>query len=315
MDSEKENLIQRKYLVFDGLLVLFIATIAFFVYTVNLEQKKVEVLESTENKQTRKIIQDVKITAKSAYVFDVYKNEVIYEKNSKTQLPLASLTKLMMALTAWEVLPPDSKITIKKEFLSEDGDSGLLANETWNLKDLLDFSLVVSSNDGSRSIASVIGARNLNNSDYNLGRKEFVSLMNKKAQELNLSQTYFINENGLDIENYSGGYGTAEDISSLVKYIIQNSPELLEATKYPILTVSSQSKIHKIKNTNKDIELMTGLIGSKTGYTLQAGGNLVVALDASIGRPIIIVVLGSTFDGRFSDVLALANSSLDYIKE
>ena len=62
-------------------------------------------------------------------MYDVLKNEVIYKKNETAQMPLASLTKLMTALTAVELVPKDSHIIVRKEFLREEGDTGLLPAE------------------------------------------------------------------------------------------------------------------------------------------------------------------------------------------
>jgi D-alanyl-D-alanine carboxypeptidase (penicillin-binding protein 5/6) len=254
----------------------------------------------------------VTIGAKAAYVYDLAEQKVLYRKNEFAQLPLASLTKLMMAYTATELLPKDSKITIKKEFLEEDGDSGLLVNESWKLSDLLDFSLVVSSNDGARAIASVIGATDLKTDDYDLGRKDFINKMNLNAKALGLKQTYFVNESGLDVGEVSGGYGSAIDVANLLAYMLKNTPDVLEATKDETITVDSLDAAHTGKNTNIDIGKIPGLLASKTGFTDMAGGNLAVAFDTSIGHPIIAVVLGSTEDGRFSDISALVNASFAY---
>src|SRR5204862_245705 len=101
----------------------------------------------------------------------------------------------------------------------------------WKLKDLLDFSLLVSSNDGARSVASVVGAMDLKTNDYDLGRKDFINKMNMRAQDLGLKQTYFVNESGLDEGSVSGGYGSAKDVETLLQYILTNKPELVEATK------------------------------------------------------------------------------------
>jgi serine-type D-Ala-D-Ala carboxypeptidase (penicillin-binding protein 5/6) len=191
----------------------------------------------------------------------------------------------------------------------------LVANESWRLKDLLDFSLVVSSNDGARSIASAVGAFDLKSDDYDLGRKDFITKMNKTAQDLGLKQTYFVNESGLDVGSVSGGYGSAIDVAALMQYILVHHPEVLEATKYPTLDIKSFDAKHVAKNTNTDIGDIPGLIASKTGYTELAGGNLAIVFDSSIGRPIIVVVLGSTQEGRFADVSALVNASLTYIQE
>jgi D-alanyl-D-alanine carboxypeptidase len=318
-NSEPKKGISKWLLAFNALSIFLII---FMVFTIDNILKKREVKKESENEalvyesQIPSPFEKVTILGKAAYVFDVTKNRILYKKNEFEQLPLASLTKLMTALTAYDLMPSDSEVTIKKEFLSEDGDNGLLANESWKLKDLLDFSLVVSSNDGARSIASVVGAANLKTNDYDLGRKDFISKMNQKAQELGLKQMYFTNETGLDQDYVSGGYGSALDVEKLFQYIIQNKPEVISATKFSDIKIESMdNKSHKAQNTNVDVNTIPGLIGSKTGYTALAGGNLAVAFDPSIGRPIIVVVLGSTPDGRFKDVEALVKASLEYVKE
>ena len=316
MDSieQKPGNISKTLLVFNTVLVLLVIWSVFSVYSkFHPIVKKSEV--RSEKVVESKAFNNINITAKSAYVFDVLQNKVLFKKNEFVQLPLASVTKLMMALTAIELFPKGQHITIKKEFLEEEGDTGLLAGESWKLKDLLDFSLLVSSNDGARSIASVVGAFDLQNQDYELGRKDFINKMNIKAQELGLKQTYFVNESGLDISGVSGGYGSAIDVEKLLQYILENRPEILEATKYQSVDINSLNKTHVAKNTNTDINEIPGIIASKTGFTEMAGGNLAIAFDPSIGQPIIVVVLGSSEKGRFTDVSQLVKASLDYIRE
>jgi D-alanyl-D-alanine carboxypeptidase len=310
--------ISKGLLAFNAFSLLLIVSMVFLIDN-SLSKKETQ----AETKNGATVVQseipdpfkDINIEGKAAYVFDVSKNKVLYKKNEFEQLPLASLTKLMTALTAYDLFPKDSQIIIKKEFLKEEGDSGLLANESWKLKDLLDFSLVVSSNDGARSVASVIGANNLNTDDYNLGRRDFITKMNEKAESLGLRQMYFINESGLDEGSVSGGYGSAIDVEKLLQYLIQHKPEIIEATRFTDIKIDSMNKSHPAENTNIDVGEIPGLIASKTGYTNLAGGNLAIAFDPSIGRPIIVVVLGSTQEGRFKDVEALIKASLDYVKE
>lgn len=308
-NEQKVEPISKALLVLNGVVVLLIILMVFLIYTRSTYKQQVKKQSATTNLQ---VFDNLKIEAKAVYVFDVFRDRVLFKKNEFAQLPLASVTKLMMALTAIELVSGNSNITVKKEFLREEGDSGLLADESWRLKDLLDFSLVVSSNDGARSIASVVGAMDLETQDYNLGHKDFINKMNIKAQELGLKQTYFINESGLDVGSMSGGYGSAIDVAELLQYIIVNYPDILEATKYKNLSIPSANKIHSAKNTNIGLGDIPNLIASKTGYTSLAGGNLAVAFDSSMGRPIIVVVLGSTEQGRFSDVSALVGASLGY---
>ncbi|MFI5205966.1 MAG: hypothetical protein ACHQVK_03420 [Candidatus Paceibacterales bacterium] len=144
---------------------------------------------------------------------------------------------------------------------------------------------------------------------------DFIKQMNAEAQRIGLKETYFINESGLDEGSVSGGYGSAIDVSKMMQYILANKPEIVEDTKYPSVDIKSLNATHTAKNTNTDIGAIPGLLASKTGYTTLAGGNLVVAFDASIGRPIIVVVLGSTESGRFEDVSNLVKASLAYITE
>ncbi len=228
-------------------------------------------------------------------------------------MPLASLTKLMTALTAMELLPENTRITINKEFLQDDGNSGLAVGESWSLKNLLDFSLVVSSNGGARSIASVVGATLDKTQDFSLGRTDFIKQMNLEVKKIGLSQSYFLNESGLDQSSTeNGGYGSADDVAKLVQYILTNKPNILEPTKYSNLSVTSLSETHIAKNTDVLADTIPGLLASKTGYTDLAGGNLVVAFDASIGHPFIAVVLGSTQSGRFSDMQTLVDATMKY---
>jgi D-alanyl-D-alanine carboxypeptidase len=314
MDSGEKKKISISLLILNTIFVVSIIAMIFVIYDSSKKSTERNVVVANQVAVTH-AFDNVNLEAKAVYIYDVINNKIIFKKNETAQLPLASLTKLMTALTASDLLPENSKITIKKEFLSEEGDNGLLANESWILKDLLDFSLVVSSNDGARSIASVIGATLTQNNDYNMGRKDFISKMNDKARELGLTETYFINESGLDEGSTSGGYGSAKNVEKLMQYILTNKPDLLEATKYSVLTVDSLSKEHKAINTNIVIDQIPGLIASKTGYTDLAGGNLAITFDASIGRPIVIVVLGSSEKGRFSDINQLVKASLDYIRE
>jgi D-alanyl-D-alanine carboxypeptidase (penicillin-binding protein 5/6) len=116
-----------------------------------------------------------------------------------------------------------------------------------------------------------------------------------------------LNPTGLDISaEEAGAYGTARDVSFLLEYIVKNHPAILEPTKSnKTLLYNTVGGFHEAKNTNNIVNQIPNLIGSKTGYTDLAGGNLTVVLDIGFNHPVIITVLGSTIDGRFSDVSKL----------
>jgi D-alanyl-D-alanine carboxypeptidase len=256
------------------------------------------------------------LDAKSVFVWDINAHKAIFAKDAQTPRALASLTKLMTAVTALSILPPHTVVTIKDEFLNTEGNSGLYANERWNLKDILDYSLIVSSNDGAHSIAAVAGAFASSTQDYNIGLQTFIVKMNQMALHIGLPTMHFSNETGLDVsDTQAGSYGSAEDVAKLMEYAMKKYPNVLEVTKNQATTISSYDKSHMAINTDSAVSKIPNLIASKTGYTALAGGNVAVVFDAGIDKPIAIVVLGSSFNGRFTDMEQLASSTLAYIRE
>ncbi len=258
------------------------------------------------------------VSAKSAIVLDLTTGKVLYEKNADEPLPLASITKVMTALVAAEKAGSLKEVEITESDLTPEGDSGLLVNSKWDLKKLIDYSLLVSSNDGARAIALAVGAfenKITQNEDETL--KTFVTQMNLTAKKIGMYNTMFFNEHGLDRDvDHVGAYGSARDIAKLFSYSLRNYPNLLEATKYPHITFTDKGGfVHEANNTNISTNEIPNLLASKTGFTDLAGGNLAIAFDAGLGRPVIISVLGSTQEGRFADVLNLASTTLEYFRQ
>ena len=175
--------------------------------------------------------------------------------------------------------------------------------ERWTLKKLIEFTLTTSSNDGAGAISSTFNSKKANN-------LTFIDRMNEEAVKLGLSHTRFINETGLDENlNTPGAYGSAHDISVLLGEFLREYPEILEATTYDIQGIYSEDKVHNIENTNKEVNKILGLMASKTGFTDLA------AFDAGLGQTVIIVVLGSTQEGRFSDIKFLVERTLEAINK
>jgi D-alanyl-D-alanine carboxypeptidase (penicillin-binding protein 5/6) len=173
---------------------------------------------------------------------------------------------------------------------------------------------MTSSNDGAHSLASVIGY--VKQDESKTARELFIEEMNKKTQEIGLAQTYFLNESGLDMnEEISGAYGSAKDMAFLMGHIIENNAKILEATRYSELKINSKNLIYDAENTNQYAESIPGILGSKTGFTDLAGGNLVVGFDLGINHPIIVSVLGSTREGRFKDVNKLVKATINKFKK
>ena len=252
------------------------------------------------------VYEKVSLEGESALVWEVGENRPLFTRNETTQRPLASLSKVMTALLAYEILGPDALVKVDSRDLLWDG---LRAGEIWNVADLVDFMLVVSSNDAARVLATAL------NDDGN-SESAFVDAMNNKANELGMLNTYFLNPSGLDVdeETLSGTYGTTEDIVILFNHILNEYPEIFAATTFDSVARSSQSgNRYSGDNTNDLVNSIPGLVASKTGFTDLAGGNLVVVFDAGIGQKYVIAVLGSSKEGRFSDVRALHKATMDFI--
>ncbi len=266
--------------------------------------------ESWDNSESG-AFNDVKIIGEAAFVYDVRAQKVIYEKNPDSRLPLASITKLMTALVAYEIVAEDTTVPISYSAILQDGESGLTDGEKFSLNSLMELTLTNSSNDGAYAMAAAAGAL----LDPNKPATSFVEAMNIRAEELGLTQTEFKNPTGLDIsETEAGALGSARDVAFLMDYILKNQPEILESTtNSSVVVADSAGESHQADNTNDLIGDIPGLIGSKTGYTTLAGGNLTVAFDASLNRPIVVVVLGSSRNGRFSDVQELVEAAKDYL--
>jgi len=246
---------------------------------------------------------DLSVTADAAYVLDISSGERLFEKNGQAQLPLASITKAALALLADKHLKENGVITFSERNLLPEGDSGFEVGETWNVRDLIDFTLITSSNDGASALAEAI---------ENATGSDIITLLNELAKDLGLSQTYFVNETGLDSnELFSGAYGSAQDVATLFTYVYKTAPDLLAATTMNERAfTSADGKTYKAINTNKGVSDLPGLVFGKTGFTDLAGGNLVVVTESEPGHPFATVVLGSTLIDRFDDVVTLVRATL-----
>lgn len=256
--------------------------------------------------------ENVHVTAVSAYVWDVAEQRALYNKNADDAHPLASITKLMTAIVAHELVGNTETVTISQQAILQDGDSGLLEGESFSSAELLDLTLITSSNDGAYALAEEAG-----NSIDNNGVSTFVDAMNLRAEEIGLSATYFKNPTGLDIsESEAGAYGSARDVAFLMEHVITTYPSIVERTQENLISIANREGLtHRAQNTNQAVNDVPGLIASKTGYTDLAGGNLVIAFNAGLNRPIIVSVLGSTHAGRFNDVETLVNAALDAVSQ
>lgn len=298
----------RTFLPLMGALLVCLSLVCFVAFTA------VGATEDTDQSATAASAYDpfagISITAQAAIVFDEREDKVLYEKNADVPLPLASITKLMLILVANEYLAPDTSVIISEQAIAQDGESGLIAGDVWRARDLMDFTLIVSSNDGAEALAEAAGSRirahypeaPADNATATIWR------MNAKAKELGLTQTYYLDAHGLDEStSMAGAYGSVRDMATLFAYAASHALDAISATTYQHTDLGkNHGSSLPADNTNDALGTIPGLIAGKTGYTDLAGGNLGIVFDAGMGRPIVVVVLGATEDSRFTDVQTLS---------
>lgn len=246
------------------------------------------------------IIEDLNLTAKHVFVYDLNSNRVLFQEQPDEIVPLASITKLMTSLVAHEVLSDEVTTTVPEEASQQMSASGLQYGEELTIGALLDYAMVASSNDAAYTLAAAVGEAVIDQPAEPI----LVEMMNIRAEELQLPSLRFYNSSGLDVSTeQAGGYGSARDVTFLMAYLYQKYPEILEAsTEIKMQIPNEAGGYHNAQNTNRILSNIPNILGSKTGYTDLAGGNLTIMYDAGFNRPIIITVLGSTFFGRFDDV-------------
>ena len=199
----------------------------------------------------------------SSIIMDIDSGRIFSEKASNEVRLIASTTKIMTAILAIESNRLEDIVTAKEEILSMYGSNIYLEyNENMTLLDLVYGLMLRSGNDASVVIASYVGG-NIEN---------FVSMMNKKAKELGLTNTIFSNPNGLDDDTKN--YSTAKDLAILYSYAYKNKTfRDIVGTKY--YKTTSDLKSYTWKNRNNLLFTYSKANGGKTGYTPLAGRLLV----------------------------------------
>tara|TARA_B100000508_G_scaffold60333_1_gene47106 strand:- start:147585 stop:148505 length:921 start_codon:yes stop_codon:yes gene_type:complete len=247
----------------------------------------------------------VEIGAGAAIVYDLKTGEALFAIEEETQLPLASLTKLLTTHVAAEKLGENGYVRITAEDLRTEGDSGLLVSETWKVGDLARFALISSSNDGANALVRAVSKRE--------GTTPALAL-SQAAAVLSLPQTFALNGTGLDTNTQmSGAYGSAKDVALLLGAMYEKNRDLLlDSSQERASFTSAEGFEHHASTTNALAGMLPQLVGAKTGYTDLAGGNLAVLIEVAPTRPVAIVVLGSSRAGRFVDVEKLVEKTLEH---
>lgn len=262
-----------------------------------------------ESLAAKESFSDVVILGQGAIVKDIDTGATLYQKNADAQLPLASLTKVPLVLAVAEVLEPESIVTIPNDTSYNSKATPLYAGEQLRAKDLISYTLVASSNDGAQTLADA--ANEALQAQYpGAGNSATVWRMNDLVKGMGLHSMYFLNPTGLDeSETQSGAYGSARDVAKLFAYGFSSKGSLFADTATTSIEIRSlDGHVARATNTDQVLNSMPGIIMGKTGYTDLAGGNLAVIFFQH-GRRYVAVVLGSTKEGRFSDISTLMTAT------
>ena len=255
------------------------------------------------------------LTAEGVYVLDLTTDRVLYSKNSDSQMPLASLVKVPLVLAASEALEPDSIVTIPPHSTPDGAGIRLPSGLRFKAGDLIDFTLVASSNEGAVILAEAAeaGLR----IKYPLSTPESATLwrMNDIAQNLGLTNMVFLNTHGLDLsDTQASAYGSARDVALLFGYAAKNASMLFGQTSQDAIKIrATTGETVTAVNTDEVLPAIPGIIMGKTGFTELAGGNLAIVFEVGPAHPVVAVVLHSTRDGRFEDMKKLITATLETI--
>ncbi len=224
--------------------------------------------------------------ARSAVLMDADSGRILFSKEGKNAMPMASTTKIMTCIVALENME-ERQICDVSDYAEHQPKVhlGVKKGEQYYLEDLLYSLMLESHNDSAVIIAETIAG----------SVESFADMMNKKAEELGCSDTYFITPNGLDAEDEQGVHSTtAAELALIMKYCINDSPEkerflsITQQKTYEFTDISGQRSF-VCSNHNAFLEMMDGALSGKTGFTADAGYCYVGALRS--GERTFIVAL------------------------
>ena len=250
-------------------------------------------------------ISNVDKFSKSSILIDQYTGRVLYEKNPDEKRPLASLSKMMTFLIAIEAI--NNKEVNKNDIIVVDKDIAKVRGSSYHLKvgekvpliELMKGLMIVSGNDAAVAISKHIGK----------SEENFVKIMNKRAQEIGMKNTSFVNCNGLPIYSLADpkkppkeNISTARDIAILGKYMMDNyEKEVTAITDMQTYTYSDRGFCKN--NTNGLLSIIPEVDGIKTGYTGNAGYCLAFSMkinedDKNLENRLIGVSLGANHKNK-----------------
>ena len=250
--------------------------------------------------------------ALSAVLMDGETGRVLYGKEAYKARPNASTTKVMTCIMALEMGKGDDYVQVSKNAASQPQTRlGMKVGQQFYLEDLLYSLMLKSHNDTAVAIAEHIGG----------SVEKFAILMNNKAKEIGCTDTHFVTPNGLDGEDEGGiHHTTARDLGLIMTYAVKNTTfvHITQTRNYTFSDISGK-KYYSVHNTNAFLDMETGVISGKTGFTGNAGYCYVCAVRQD-EKFFIVALLGCGWPGnknyKWSDakkLLAYGRNNYRYV--
>ncbi|MCI8361260.1 MAG: D-alanyl-D-alanine carboxypeptidase [Clostridiales bacterium] len=224
---------------------------------------------------------DLQLPAKGAALMEVSTGRLLYEQNAHEKLSPASITKIMSLLLIMEAIDQGKfdlqTVVTASDYACSMGGSQiwLEPGETMTVDELLKATCVASANDATVALAELVAG----------SEEGFVEQMNRRAQELGMQDTHFINCTGLDAD---GHLTSAFDVAVMSRALIQHELIKNYTTIWMDTLRGGQSSL---VNTNKLVRFYPGATGLKTGTTSQAGSCLSATAQKD-NMELVAVVLG-----------------------
>ncbi|WP_391489247.1 D-alanyl-D-alanine carboxypeptidase family protein [Clostridium septicum] len=242
----------------------------------------------------------INVEAKSALLIEPTTGKIIYEKNIDEKFAPASVTKIMTMLLTMEAVDSgkitlQDKVTCSENAKKMGGSTMLLeTGEVRTVEELLKGVAIASGNDAAVALAEYLGGT----------EEAFVEMMNKKAKELEMTNTTFKNCNGLPAQGHES---TARDISIMSMELLKH-PQILKYSGTYMETISEGRKSPiELVNHNKLVRFFEGCDGLKTGYTEEAKYCISATATKSGVRMLSVIMGAPTYKIRNRDAGMLLN--------
>lgn len=220
------------------------------------------------------------IRAAAAIIYNPQTGDVLWESHSRDQRSIASLTKIMTAVTFMADAPDlDRLVTVTAADVRRASITYLRTGDVISYSNLLHLMLIASDNAAARVLARTSES----------GAAAFIARMNDMADHLGLTSSRYTDPSGLDARNVSSAY----DVSQLLAFAASDEQlgPILRTAEYEVRTTKRR---FTVRSTNKLLGTEVDVLGGKTGFISKAGYCLATLMQVPQGSQLAVVVLGAT---------------------